>query len=176
MYTVLLIFQVLLGVSIVVLVLLQHGKGADAGAAFGSGASATVFGAQGSANFLSRTTAVLATLFFINSIALSNRYVIGTPDTGSSVVERVQPLQEAAPAAPAEEEAAAPEDVPDVGVEVPADEAGQPGADEASDLPPVTPEADTGSASETAAEAPAASSDASAGEEKEAPPAADGKD
>ncbi|RMG29311.1 MAG: preprotein translocase subunit SecG [Gammaproteobacteria bacterium] len=93
MYTVLLIFQVLLGIAIVTLVLLQHGKGADAGAAFGSGASATVFGARGSANFLSRTTAVLATLFFINSIALSNRHVIGTPQATPSVAEKVKPLE-----------------------------------------------------------------------------------
>ncbi len=174
MYTVLLIFQVLLGVAIVVLVLLQHGKGADAGAAFGSGASATVFGAQGSANFLSRTTAVLATLFFINSIALSNRYVIGTPDTGSSVVEQVQPLQEAGPAAPAEDETPAPDDVPDVGVETLVDTAGRAESGEATDLPPVTPEVGGVSADEAARKEPGAS-EAPAGEVEEAP-STQGKD
>lgn len=59
-----------LAIGLIALVLIQHGKGADAGAAFGSGASGTVFGAQGASNFLSRTTAVLATLFFVTSIAL----------------------------------------------------------------------------------------------------------
>jgi len=72
--TVLAIIHILLAVSIVGLVLIQHGKGADAGAAFGAGAaggaSGSVFGAQGSANFLSRTTAVLATLFFVTSLSL----------------------------------------------------------------------------------------------------------
>ena len=63
--------HVLVSIAICGLVLLQRGKGADAGAAFGSGASGTVFGARGSANFLSRATAVLATVFFINSLALA---------------------------------------------------------------------------------------------------------
>lgn len=63
--------QVILCVALVGLVLIQHGKGADAGAGFGAGASGTVFGASGASNFLSRTTAILATLFFLNCIALS---------------------------------------------------------------------------------------------------------
>ncbi len=71
LYNVLLIIQIVVSVGIIVLVLMQQGKGADAGAAFGSGASGTVFGAQGSANFLSRTTAILATVFFANCIALA---------------------------------------------------------------------------------------------------------
>jgi len=62
---------VLLGLGVIGLVLMQQGKGADAGAAFGSGASGTVFGAQGSASFLSRTTAVLAFLFFSTSLGLA---------------------------------------------------------------------------------------------------------
>ena len=65
------VFHVLLAVAIVALVLLQRGKGADAGAGFGAGASGTVFGARGSASFLSRTTAVLATLFFLTSLGLA---------------------------------------------------------------------------------------------------------
>ena len=69
LYNILLIVQIVVSVGIIVLVLMQQGKGADAGAAFGSGASGTVFGSQGSANFLSRTTAILATVFFINCIA-----------------------------------------------------------------------------------------------------------
>ena len=71
MVQVLIVFHVLLAIGIVVFVLLQQGKGADMGAAFGSGASGTVFGARGSASFLSRTTAVLAALFFITSLSLA---------------------------------------------------------------------------------------------------------
>ncbi len=71
LHTVLVIFHLFLSIALIGLILIQHGKGADAGAAFGSGASGTVFGARGAANFLSRTTAVLATLFFITSLALA---------------------------------------------------------------------------------------------------------
>ena len=70
-FTVVLTFHVLVAAGIIGLVLVQHGKGADMGAAFGSGSSGSLFGATGSANFLSRTTAVLATVFFLSSIALS---------------------------------------------------------------------------------------------------------
>jgi preprotein translocase subunit SecG len=71
MQTILTVVHLFLALGLVGLVLIQHGKGADAGAAFGSGASATVFGARGSGNFLSRTTAVLATVFFLTSMALA---------------------------------------------------------------------------------------------------------
>jgi len=71
MQTILIVIHLLLALALVGLVLLQHGKGADAGAAFGSGASATVFGSRGSTSFLSRATAVLATLFFITSLVLA---------------------------------------------------------------------------------------------------------
>lgn len=66
-----LVAHVLICAAIIGLVLLQRGKGADAGAAFGAGASGTVFGARGSSNFLSRTTAVLATAFFLSSLGLA---------------------------------------------------------------------------------------------------------
>jgi len=65
------IFHVFLCIGLIGLILIQHGKGADAGAAFGSGASGTVFGSQGSASFLTRTTAVLATAFFITCLILA---------------------------------------------------------------------------------------------------------
>ncbi len=65
------VLQVLSALGVIGLVLLQHGKGADMGAAFGSGSSGSLFGATGSANFLSRTTAVLATVFFICTLALT---------------------------------------------------------------------------------------------------------
>ena len=68
---ILLIVHVLLSATIIFLVLLQRGKGADAGAGFGSGASGTVFGARGSATFFSKTTAVVATLFFVTSMWLA---------------------------------------------------------------------------------------------------------
>ncbi len=67
---ILLVFQVVVAISLIGFILIQHGKGADAGAAFGSGASSTVFGSQGSGNFLTRATAVLAFLFLSNSLAL----------------------------------------------------------------------------------------------------------
>src|SRR5919197_3126216 len=66
-----LILHVLAAAAIIGLVLIQHGKGADVGAAFGSGASGTVFGASGSANFLSRATAIMALVFFVTSLGLT---------------------------------------------------------------------------------------------------------
>ena len=71
METLILVFHVLAAITIVGLVLLQHGKGADVGAAFGSGASGSLFGATGSANFLSRATAVMAAVFFLTSMGLT---------------------------------------------------------------------------------------------------------
>jgi preprotein translocase subunit SecG len=71
LYNVLLIILIVVSVAMIVLILMQQGKGADAGAAFGSGASGTVFGARGSANFLSRTTGILATVFFLTALALA---------------------------------------------------------------------------------------------------------
>jgi preprotein translocase subunit SecG len=65
------VMHLLLALGLIGLILIQHGKGADAGAAFGSGASATVFGARGSGSFLTRTTAIMATLFFLTSMALA---------------------------------------------------------------------------------------------------------
>jgi len=71
MYQVIIVIHVLLGLGVVGLILMQQGKGADAGAAFGSGGSGSVFGAQGAASFLSRSTAILATLFFTTSLTLA---------------------------------------------------------------------------------------------------------
>jgi preprotein translocase subunit SecG len=69
--TLIIVVQLLSALGVIGLVLLQHGKGADMGAAFGSGASGSLFGATGSANFLSRTTAVLAAVFFITTLTLT---------------------------------------------------------------------------------------------------------
>lgn len=71
LYQIIIVIHILLGIGIIGLVLMQHGKGADAGATFGGGASGSVFGAQGSASFLSRSTAIFATLFFITSLGLA---------------------------------------------------------------------------------------------------------
>jgi preprotein translocase subunit SecG len=92
------VFHVLLAFAIIGIVLLQRGKGADAGAGFGAGASGTVFGARGSANFLSRSTAVLATLFFLSSLGLT--YLFSQQKAPTSVVDTVQqPAPAPAPAA-----------------------------------------------------------------------------
>jgi len=101
------VFHVLLAAGIIGLVLLQRGRGADAGAGFGAGASGTVFGSRGSASFLSRTTAVLATLFFVTSLGLS--YLFSQQKAPTSVVDRVQLEQPAPePIAPATQMPAAP--------------------------------------------------------------------
>jgi len=71
MHTILTVTQVFLSIGLIGLVLIQHGRGADAGAAFGSGASATVFGARGSGSFLSRATGIIAALFFLTSMAMA---------------------------------------------------------------------------------------------------------
>jgi len=71
LYQIVIVIHILLGIGIIGLVLMQQGKGADAGAAFGSGASGSVFGAQGSASFLSRTTAIFASMFFVTSLGLA---------------------------------------------------------------------------------------------------------
>jgi len=87
--TLTIVLHVLIGAAIVGLVLLQRGKGADAGAGFGAGASGTVFGARGSSSFLSRTTAILAALFMVTSLTLA--YMGGRKNTApTSVIDRVQ--------------------------------------------------------------------------------------
>ncbi len=97
MYTVFLVIHVLIAIALIALILLQQGKGADMGAAFGSGASATMFGARGSASFLSRVTASLATGFFITSMILA--YFASQLSSPTSIMERVPaPLSE--PASP----------------------------------------------------------------------------
>lgn len=98
--TVLLAVQMLTAIGMIGLILIQHGKGADMGAAFGSGASGSLFGATGSANFLSRTTAVLATVFFAATLALAYFGNLRAPQS-SSVLERAQSQSAPAPAAPA---------------------------------------------------------------------------
>ncbi len=115
MHTVIIVVHVLASIGLIGLVLLQHGKGADAGAAFGSGASATVFGARGSASFLTRATAILATVFFVTSLSLAYFSSQGS-SVHKSVTEVVAPVPAAAekemPAAKEEGKSAAPADLP----------------------------------------------------------------
>ena len=86
-YSLLLTFHILVGLTLIGLVLIQHGKGADMGAAFGSGSSGSLFGASGSANFMSRTTGVLAAIFFTTSLSLT--YLASSkPVTSGSVVDK----------------------------------------------------------------------------------------
>ncbi|MBK1694885.1 preprotein translocase subunit SecG [Chromatium weissei] len=82
MHTILTIAQVFLSLGLIGLVLIQHGKGADAGAAFGSGASQTVFGSQGTGSFLTRITAIVATLFFLTSMAMAYYATQGNEPVG----------------------------------------------------------------------------------------------
>jgi len=98
MYTFLVVVQVIVAIGLVALVLLQHGKGADAGAAFGSGASGTVFGSRGSANFLSRATAWLAVVFFSISLALAY-FVNSRVAAQGSIVDSLPTAETPAPAA-----------------------------------------------------------------------------
>ena len=87
------VLHVLIALAICGLVLLQHGKGADMGSGFGGGASSSLFGATGSANFLSRATAVLATIFFVSSMALAY-FATHRPQESGSVVDRAPPAAE----------------------------------------------------------------------------------
>nr|CAA6803846.1 MAG: Preprotein translocase subunit SecG (TC 3.A.5.1.1) [uncultured Thiotrichaceae bacterium] len=135
-YNILLIVQVIVSIGIIALVLMQQGKGADAGAAFGSGASGSVFGSQGSANFLSRATAILATVFFLNSITLawlvSNRATEFSSVVDAFQAEETVPAQQApvtegseVPAVPGQEASSTDQasEVPAQQTEVPAAEA-----------------------------------------------------
>lgn len=86
MQMILSIIHILTSIALIGFILIQHGKGADAGAAFGSGASATVFGSRGSGSFLTRATAILATIFFITSLGLV--YLSTQHVSSKSVVEK----------------------------------------------------------------------------------------
>jgi preprotein translocase subunit SecG len=101
--TLVLIVHVIAALGVIGLVLLQHGKGADVGAAFGGGASGSLFGATGSANFLSRTTAILAMVFFLSSLGLA--YLANAkPRSGGSVLDQGAPPATEAPAPAAKSE------------------------------------------------------------------------
>ena len=120
--TVLFVLQVVVAITLCGLILLQHGKGADMGAAFGSGSSGSLFGAAGSANFLSRTTAILAAVFFLTSLGLT---YLGMGHSKSSAVQGVMqevPATKAVEGAPAAPTPAVP--APATPVPAPASKAG----------------------------------------------------
>jgi preprotein translocase subunit SecG len=103
------VLHVLIALAIIGLVLLQHGKGADMGSGFGGGASGSLFGATGSANFLSRATAVLATLFFVSSLGLAYLATSKPKEGGGTVMDRAAKQQPAKPEAQKAPEKAAPQ-------------------------------------------------------------------
>ena len=108
LFSVVLVVHILAALGVIGLVLVQHGKGADMGAAFGSGASGSLFGATGSANFLSRTTAVLATVFFVTSLLLAYGASSAPKTTGSVMQEAVQSQTVSQPASAGVETPAGP--------------------------------------------------------------------
>ena len=93
METLVLVIHILAALALVGLILLQHGKGADVGAAFGSGASGSLFGSSGSANFLSRTTAIIAVVFFVTSLGLTYFSSRKTEHKGVMVAPPAAPAQ-----------------------------------------------------------------------------------
>ena len=99
MESILVVVHLFLAIGLVALILIQHGKGADMGAAFGSGASASVFGARGASNFLSRTTGILAALFFATSLDLA--YFAMQSWEPATVMQDVQPAAVVEPEVPA---------------------------------------------------------------------------
>ena len=113
MQKIVLITHTLIAIGVIALVLLQRGKGADAGAGFGAGASGTVFGARGSASFFSRATAVLATAFFLSSLALAYLSSQRT-DAPDSLLENAPAVEEEIVEAPADDAVPAVEDMPSI--------------------------------------------------------------
>ncbi len=146
MESVLVVVHLFLAIGLVGLILIQHGKGADMGAAFGSGASSSVFGSRGASNFLSRTTAILATLFFVTSLALAG-FAMRSGDQ--------ETLMDKAPAAqtePTEQSALPPSDLPNVPTETSSDLPSAP----ITDMPsvPVPAESEATPAPQTTAPSP----------------------
>lgn len=111
LFSLVLTIHILVAIVIIVLVLMQHGKGADMGAAFGSGASGSLFGATGSANFLSRATGILAAVFFVTSLTLAYIGSNKPKTTGSLMQEPVQSQPVSQPASAGAESPVAPADV-----------------------------------------------------------------
>jgi len=138
LFNLVIVVQVISALAIIGLVLLQHGKGADMGAAFGSGASGSLFGASGSSNFLSKSTAVAAAVFFASTLALAYMGNTRTVTTSGGVMERMNnPANNAGSAVPNTTTPAAPvNDVPAAPTAgVPAAPAAAPATAPAADVP-----------------------------------------
>ena len=147
MFSFLLVVQILVSISIITLVMLQHGKGADMGAAFGSGSSGTVFGARGSGSFLTRTTGILAAVFFINCVLIASPLLRDAERTVGGVADQLeQQVQQQQ-----QTEQAAGTDIPDVPLAEAIEAAAQAEADSGAVL--VVPEAEV---TEVVEDAPAA--------------------
>jgi preprotein translocase subunit SecG len=132
--TLLLVLQVIVAITLIGFILIQHGKGADAGAAFGSGASATVFGSRGSGNFMTKVTTILAIVFLANSLLLGylSAQAVTTPaslleDEPAFVLPQVEDESAADVPAVEEDTSAIPTDMPQIiGEEVPVDTSSAP--------------------------------------------------
>lgn len=131
MEVLILVVHIIAALSIIGLVLLQHGKGADMGAAFGSGSAGSVFGSSGSANFLSRTTAIMAAIFFISSIGLT---VFTSKKTEHKGV-MTQPAESSPASSLPSQIPTPPAAVPGAAVPVPSMPAPAEGADKAGGIP-----------------------------------------
>lgn len=131
MEVLILVVHVIAALTIIGLVLLQHGKGADMGAAFGSGSAGSVFGASGSANFLSRTTAIMAAIFFASSIGLT---VFASKKTESKGV-MTQPIEQAPASSLPGQIPTPPASLPASAVPVPSVPASAPGEPKAGSVP-----------------------------------------
>jgi len=123
MYQVIIVIHVLLGLGIIGLIMIQQGKGADAGASFGVGASGSVFGSQGAGSFLTRTTGIFATLFFSTSLGLA---VLNGAQSGNQDIMAEQPAEKTETPAIPNVDAAKPEQtvpvVPETKIETPVQE------------------------------------------------------
>jgi preprotein translocase subunit SecG len=175
MQTILIVVHLFLAVALIGMILIQHGKGADMGAAFGSGASGTVFGAKGSASFLTRLTAGLATAFFITSMVMA--YFSAQRDDGSVIfdalpqaeVEAEAQPQTDLPPMPADSDVpAAPGESGEGAAEAPADDVPAAAAPEQADAPATEAPATEAPAADAVDEASAeAQTDESAAAESE---------
>lgn len=95
-HTLLFVLQVVVAVALIGIILVQHGKGADAGAAFGSGSSSTVFGSQGSGNFMTKVTTILAVIFLCNSLFLAYLATQNSAEVPTSLFDQVEVVTEEA--------------------------------------------------------------------------------
>jgi preprotein translocase subunit SecG len=119
MFSILLAVQILVSIAIIALVMLQHGKGADMGAAFGSGSSGTVFGSRGSSSFFTRATGILAAVFFINCLLIASPLVRDSSRAADSIADQLEQQVNGEQAEPVMESLEPQAVVPAASVEVP---------------------------------------------------------